>query len=162
MKGMKKKYILAILLLLSILPNIYQNYIYYKIPTNPLMEINEDNLVKCYFTDDSSDLSIDKSIDNVKNNTLIFEYFCSLKLVPLNEKRNKDEIYKHLNSTFFSYGFNFENPSYYIFINEIWLDNLTILSIRSNKLNFKEGYYKIIDTEFDYNYINGLFYETKN
>ena len=44
----------------------------------------------------------------------------------------------------------------YIYISEIYLDDLTIVSIRSNIPKFRNGYYKIIDSKFDYEYINDL------
>ncbi len=58
--------------------------------------------------------------------------------------------------------FSFDTPDSNIFINEIYLDNLTILSIRSDRQRFKNGYYKIIDGKFDYKHINDLIANSKN
>lgn len=53
--------------------------------------------------------------------------------------------------------FKFDKPTNFkVFINEIYLDNLTVLSIRSNKPGFNNGYYKIMNNKFDYKYINEL------
>jgi len=81
-------------------------------------------------------------------------------LIPLKKETNKEEIFKHDNDINFSYRLRFRPPKpsayYYITIDEIWLDNLSVLCIRSNKPGFHDGYYKIIDSKFDYKYVNDL------
>ncbi|WP_202709969.1 hypothetical protein [Sporosalibacterium faouarense] len=68
-----------------------------------------------------------------------------------------DEIYKHENDIYYSGMFQFDIPSSFeVYINEIYLDDLTIISIRLNKPGFNNGYYKILDNKFDYEYINKL------
>ncbi len=153
------KYLLCILLFVSLLIYFYLNYIYYLIPYNPLNNIG-DNPYSCHFDLNNSDgVSTTKASDNLNNNTLIFKYFSDLNLKPLKKSTNtnREEIFEHKNDINFSYRFRFDPPTYYyIYINEIWLDNLSVLSIRSNKPGLHNGYYKIIDSKFDYKYVNDL------
>ncbi|SHK61500.1 hypothetical protein [Paramaledivibacter caminithermalis] len=157
---MKKiKYLFIVLILYVLLANLYQNYIYYLIPYNPLEDIT-DNPYSCHFTINYSNDGITNASYNLNTNTLIFKYFSDLNLIPLKEETNKEEIFKHDNDINFSYRFRFHPPKssayYYITIDEIWLDNLSVLYIRSNKPGFHNGYYKIIDSKFDYKYVNDL------
>jgi hypothetical protein len=163
---MKKfKYLFIVLILFFLLIYFYQNHIYYLIPYNPLEDIT-DNPTSCHFDLNHSNGVSTKASHNLNNNILIFKYFSDLNLIPLKEKINKEEIYKHKTNIHFSYSFRFSpqtSPTYYyIFIKEIWLDNLSILSIRSNKPGFHNGYYKIIDSKFDYRYVNDLITISQN
>lgn len=155
---MKKfKYLFSIFVLFYLLTNFYQNYIYYKIPYNPLTEFATDNPPSFHFSENHPNDTISKSSHDLNTNTLIFKYFSDLNLIPLKEKAHWNEIYKHEKDIYFSGMFEFTSPSHSkVFINEIWLDNLTILSIRSDKPGFHNGYYKIIGSKFDYKYINDL------
>ncbi|RKD31184.1 hypothetical protein BET03_03390 [Thermohalobacter berrensis] len=157
---MKKiKYLFTVLILSVLLVNLYQNYIYYLIPYNPLEDIT-DNPYSCHFTLNYSNGGITNASYNLNTNTLIFKYFSDLNLIPLKEETNKEEIFEHESDINFSYRFRFRPPKpsthYYITIDEIWLDNLSVLFIRSNKPGFHDGYYKIIDSKFDYKYVNDL------
>ncbi|MBB6218871.1 hypothetical protein HNQ80_005046 [Anaerosolibacter carboniphilus] len=162
---MKKfKYLFSVLLFVLLI-YFYQNHIYYLIPYNPLKG-TADNPYSCHFDLNYSDGVLTKVSHNLNSNTLIFKYFSDLNLIPLKKAANKEEIFEHKNDIHFSYRFRFGPPTspkyYYIFINEIWLDNLSILSIRSNKPGFHNGYYKIIDSKFDYKYVNDLITNSQN
>lgn len=161
---MKKiKFIFIVLILFSLSIYFYQNFIYYKIPYNPLGRFVKDTPSGCDFQECHSNNMIDKFSHNLDNNALIFKYFSSLKLIPLKEKTNLKEIYKHNTDIYFSYTFNLGPPSYnYVYISEIWLDNLSTLSIRSDSPGFHNGYYKILNSKFDYKYVNGLITNFQN
>ena len=153
------------LLLFFLLIYFYQNYIYYKIPYNPLVELITDTPTSCYLKEyHPNNKMIDKSSHNLKSNTLISKYFKDLNLIPLKKEANRNEIFNHKNDTHFSYMLKIgPSPNYNVFISEIWLDNLSILSIRSDKLGFNNnGYYKIIDTKFDYKYVYDLITNSQN
>lgn len=154
----KIKYLLYVVILFFLLLSLYQNYIFYKIPYNPLTELSIDPPAKFYLTlNGSTGTTLSKKSYNLDNNAVILKYFSDLNLIPLKEKRHEDEIYKHETKSYYSCGFRFGDLRYnFIFITEIYLDNLTILSIRSDIPKFKNGYYKIIDSKFDYEYINGI------
>jgi hypothetical protein len=138
----------------------YKNYIYYKIPYNPLVKLLKDAPSSCYVTESHLNNEMDKSSHNLDHNTLIFKYFRGLNLIPLKEKTNFNEIYKHNTDIRFSYMLKFGPPSYSeVFISEIWLDNLTILSIRSDVPGFRTGYYKILG---DYKYVNDLITDSQD
>ena len=161
---MKKiKYVFIALILLFVLTYIYQNYIYYKIPYNPLVELNSDTPSGFHFKENHHNDTINKSSHDKNINTLILKYFSDLNLVPLKEKSNRDEIYNHEKDIYYSGMFEFDTtPNYNVFINEIYLDNLTVLRISSFRPGFKDGYYKIINTKFDYEYINNLITKSQN
>ncbi|MBB6218723.1 hypothetical protein HNQ80_004898 [Anaerosolibacter carboniphilus] len=151
------KYVFSILILFYLLTNFYQNYIYYKIPYNPLVEFTKDTPRGFHFSKNHPNNSINKSSHNLDTNTLIFKYFSDLNLIPLKEKAHWNEIHKHEKEIYFSGMFEFVPPANNkIFIDEIYLDNLTIIAIRSDKRGFHDGYYKIIGSKFDYKYINDL------
>lgn len=159
MKKFKLKYVFIAIVLLLLSIFMYQNYIYYKIPYNPLSELDSDTPSGFHFTENHPhpNDTINMSSHNLNTNRLIFKYFSNLNLVPLKEKSNLDEIHKHEKDIYYSGMFKFDTPSNFkVFINEIYLDNLTVLSIRSNKPGFVNGYYKIMDNKFDYKYINEL------
>lgn len=155
---MKKfKYLVLVLVLVFLSVYLYQNHIYYKIPYNPL-DVITDTPYSCHFTLDYSNGEWStKASRNLNNNALIFKYFSDLNLTPLKIESNKEEIFEHKNGINFSYRFRLGPPTYYyIVIDEIWLDNLSILHIRSSKPRSHNGYYKIIDSKFDYKYVNNL------
>lgn len=161
---MKKFKFFIILLVVSLsLLSFYKEYMYYKISYNPLTKISECMPEKCYFNEYNSysGQEVKKTSENSNTNVLIFEYLRNLKLKPL--KQNNKETYKHETNTYFSYGFKFDSSSnYYIFINEIYLDNLTVMRISSNKPGFPNGYYKISDSKFNYTYVNNLIINSGN
>ncbi|SKC85440.1 hypothetical protein [Maledivibacter halophilus] len=158
---MKKIKCLFILLIFSILlVYFYENHIYYLIPYNPLDELDSDTLVTCYVR-----VNGDSKIKshNPNNNALIFKYLRNLNLRPLNlnKKENRDKFLKHNYNTYYSYKLEFGPPTYYVHIDDIWLDNPTFVYIGSSKLGFRNGYYKIIDSKLDYMYVNELINDSK-
>lgn len=160
--NMKKiKYLFIVLILLSLLTYLYENHIYYLIPYNPLAELDPDTLITCNlrFNGDSKIKN-----HNPNNNALIFKYLRDLKLIPLNldKKINRDKVLKHNYNTYYSYALEFGPPTYYVHIDDIWLDNPTFVYIGSNRFGFRDGYYQIIDSKFDYMYINELINNSQN
>lgn len=155
---MKRLKYLFYVLILFLLLNFYQNYIFYRIPYNPLAELSTDIPTKFYLNlNGPNGVTLSKSSYNLDDNTLIFDYFEKLNLIPLKEKRHRDEIYKHDTESYYSCGFRFGDLKYsFVYITEVYLDDLTVLSIRSDIPKFKNGYYKIIDSKFDYEYINSI------
>lgn len=156
LKKVKCLFFLVISLFCSL--SIYKNYIFYKIPYNPLVQLSTNSPTSFYFdlnTPDGETLS--KSSHKLEDTALIFKYFNELHLIPLKEKKHREEIHGDLASSYYSCGFKFNDlKQNFIFINEIYLDDLTILSIRSDIPKIKNGYYKIIDSKFDYKYINSI------
>lgn len=156
MVEMKKfKYIFFILILVLLSRYLYKNYIYYKIPYNPISR----------YKTVPNGFHITKNLPNGKDTTLIthnlkdckliLQYFSGLKLIPLNYDSALTSINKHKNQPYFTCAFDF-NESEYLFVDEIYIGNLNIIYISSNKPGFNRGYYKIIDSKFNYNYINKL------
>jgi len=159
---MKKfKYLFIALIFSVLLVYLYQNHIYYLIPHNPLDELATDTLATCYLRVNGD---IEKRSQNLNNNALIFKYLSDLNLIPVNlkNKTHRDEIFKHDYNNYYSYGLKFGSPTYYVHINEIWLDNPTFMYIGSSRPSFRSGYYKIIDSKFDYMYVNKLINDSEN
>jgi len=153
-----KKYVHLIFLLVLILLSvyIYQNYVFYKIPYNPIAEYSVENLSSFYIT---KNLSNGEGI-TIKSNDLdtcnkILKYFRELKLIPLKNKTASNENFTEEDSIFFTGMLTF-GQSDKVYISDLMLDNLTILYISSSISDFHDGYYKIIDSKFDYNYIFDL------
>lgn len=157
-RRIKYLFIIAILLLLSIC--LYKNYIYYKLPYNPISHYattsNGFHITK-NLTDGTG---ITLKTHDLNTCNLIFKYFSGLKLVPLKDKLALDSINKQKNRAYFSCTFGF-NELNYLFVNEIYLNNLNVIYISSNKPGFNRGYYKIIDSKFNYNYVNRLITNSK-
>lgn len=153
-----KKFLFRGFFLFCILLYLYHHYIYYLIPYNPLVELTTDPPISCDFRLEGPRGTVySGSNDNLKDHPLIFKYFCDLKIIPLKEEFHWDEIHGHESDYFYSYHFYFGHPTYsYVFIKEIWLDDLAIFYISSDIPRFKDGYYKMIDGKFDYQYINKL------
>lgn len=154
---MKKfKYLISVIILVLLYIYLYQNYIYYKISYNPISEYSAEDLSSFHITKNLSnggEESVSSSDSNICD--LILKYFSELKLQPLKEKAAWNEYFKQENSAYFTGMLSF-NQSDKVYISDILSDNLTILRISSNIPGFKEGYYKIIDAEFDYDYIYNL------
>lgn len=151
------KYLFIVLILFLLSTSLYENYIFYKIPYNPFIEFATDTLGSFYFSENHPDNVVSKSSHNSNTNEYIFKYFSDLKLIPLKEDENREEIYEHKKNIYFSGMFRIDSPPYgNIHINEIYLDNLTILRISSDRLGFKDGYYRIKGDKFDYKYIKDL------
>lgn len=90
---------------------------------------------------------------------LVLEYFSDLKLVPIKDKAAY-EMFKYENSTFYTGMLTF-NESDKILISDISIDSPNLLHISSSIDGFESGYYKIVDSTFDYNYIYNLISETE-
>ena len=158
-RKIKYIFIIAILLFLSIC--LYKNYIYYKLPYNPIS----------HYATTSNGFYITKNLPNGKEislkthdlNTcnLIFKYFSGLNLIPLKNKLALASINKQKYQAYFSCAFGFNN-SENLFIDEIYINNLNVIYLSSSKSGFNRGYYKIIDSKFNYNYINRLITNSKN
>ncbi|MCC5909361.1 MAG: hypothetical protein JJT76_02860 [Clostridiaceae bacterium] len=168
MNKFKFKYVFIGLILLILATFIYQNYIYYKIPYNPLGELNyPDTPTGFHFSENNRKLNetISKSTHNLDTTAYIFEYFSDLNLMPLKSRLKWDEIHND-GDIYYSGMFQFitspPTNGAQIHISEIYLDNLTIIRISSPRRKFKDGYYKIIDDKFDYEYINELITNSEN
>ncbi len=154
MKKFKYLIILLILVLLSLY--IYQNFIYYKIPYNPIAEYSAETLSSFHITKNLSDgEGVTAKSNDINTCNKILKYFSELKLLPLKDRVAWNEYFSEENSTYFTGMLSF-NQSDEVYISDMSLDNLTILHISSNIPGFHEGYYKIIDAKFDYNYIYDL------
>jgi hypothetical protein len=153
------KYLFIALIVFIILIFLYKNYIYYLIPYNPFVEFSEDELKTFRFEEYNSfepSESVHMKSNNLENNKLIFQYFRNLKLKPV----RSNIIEEGLNGNIvYSMSFTFGAPSYgRIFINDLFLEEPSFfrISFSDNRLKNKEGYYQIIDSEFDLNYIKTL------
>lgn len=124
-------------------------------PYNPFIEFSAETPEDFVFKKVYPNNEIHKSTDNSNTAKLIFEYLSSLELIPLKETMN--DFQYHESNIFFLDRLRFGAPSYNtIYINDIYVDDLTILYINANRPGFKDGYYKIMDDKFDYEYINNL------
>lgn len=154
---MKKfKYLIFLLILVLLSLYIYQNYIYYKIPYNTIAEYSTETLSSFHITKNLSDgEGVTAKSNDINACNKILKYFSELKLLPLKDKAAWNESFNQESSTYFTGMLSF-NQSDEVYISDILLDNLTILRISSNIPGFHEGYYKIIGSKFDYNYIYDL------
>lgn len=92
---------------------------------------------------------------------LVLEYLCDLKLIPLKDNKAQKMISDKEHDTYLTGMLKF-TESEEIFIKDIYTDNPTVLYINSaNSRSKREGYYKIVDSTFDYNYIFELISETE-
>ncbi len=154
---MKRYKFLIFLLILGLLSlYIYHNYVYYKIPYNPIAEYSTETLSSFHITENlSNGEEITAKSNELNTCNKILKYFSELKLLPLKDKTAWNENFSQENSTYFTGMLSF-SQSYKVYISDIVLDNLTILHISSNIPGFREGYYKIIGSKFEYNYIYDL------
>lgn len=154
MKSYKYLIFLLILVLLSVY--IYHNYVYYKIPYNPIAEYSAEALSSFHITKNlSNGEGITAKSNDLNTCKKILKYFSGLKLLPLKDEIAWSENFSQENSTYFTGMLSF-SQSHKVYISDIVLDNLTILRISSNVPGFHEGYYKIIGSKFEYNYIYDL------
>ena len=168
MNKSKFKYILIAVILLFGGVLIYQNYLYYIIPHNPLAEIDHEvTPTSFYFSenDRNDGETTTVSTQELDTTTRIFEYLSNLNLVPLNKKSNEEKFYSDEN-IYYSGMFRFKPSSTTdgteVHINEIYIDNLSVLHISSRKRGFEDGYYEIVDDQFDYEYIKELIANSGN
>lgn len=148
-----------IVLMLSFL--VYRNYVYYLIPYNPLKEYYNTtpySVNYILYTDENpSGYHINTDQNNTEyNDEIIFEYFRNLKLVPLSRNEFKMERSLVESTDRVWYSFEFEDYGT-LYINDIFLDNLSVIRISGDNIpQYHEGYFKIVDGEVDYNYISKL------
>lgn len=152
----KNKYIIIALVCILSLPFLYKYYLYYKIPYNPLVKISSD-VMSCsgiQYENPPQDV-ISYISTHSQDCSVIFNYLSDLKLKPLK--------YEDYSTSFdivkvdYRYFLSFTQPDlYYDLSISAWDKDLSIIYISSNKPGFKEGYYKVTDSEFEYKYINEL------
>jgi hypothetical protein len=151
------KYLVFMIGLIFLLVSLYQNFIYYKIPFNPINEFVNESLVHFHITENlPNGEGVNTKCDDPDTCGLILDYFSNLKLIPLKDKAAREVLSKQGNETYLTGMLEF-NQSMKILISDIYLDNRTVIRISSPLAGFKgEGYYKIVDSKFDYNYIINL------
>lgn len=160
MKKMKYLAFLIVIILLSIY--LYQSFIYYKIPFNPIKEYTSESLVDFHITQNLPN-GESVSVESHESHTcdLVLKYLSNLKLTPLKEKKAQNMISDKENVTYITGMLKFNQPGE-IFIKDIYTDDPTVLYISSPIAGFKrEGYYKIVDSSFDYKYIFDLLSDTE-
>lgn len=152
----KNKYIIIALVSVFLLPFLYKYYLYYKIPYNPLLKITS-NITSCSVTEyknppyDPVDMLSSHSYDC----SIIYNYLTGLRLKPL--KYDDHSTNYDIERIDYRYSISFLQPDLYNDITiGVWNKDLSVIYISSNNPDFKDGYYKIEDTEFDYKYINEL------
>ncbi|MEK5391440.1 hypothetical protein NSQ59_13830 [Margalitia sp. FSL K6-0131] len=146
---------LCIVILLSLY--LYQNYIYYKIPFNPIKEYASESLVDFHITKNlPNGEPVNGKCHESKTLGLVLEYFSNLKLIPLKDNDKLTLSPNKGNGTYLTGMLEFKQSTK-IFISDIYIDNPTVLYIGSTTDGFKgKGYYKIVDSKFDYDYIFDL------
>lgn len=151
---MKKiKYLIIVVIVLCLSISLYKNYIYYKIPHNPFDDVDTEIPLKFYFEANNSVDDETKISGDLETSIIAFKYFKNLELLPI----KSDETPEYHQDTYFSGRFKFsESFEEDIIISDIYLENLTVLYVSSDRPGFKDGYYKIINGKFDYEYINDL------
>lgn len=160
MKRMKYLAFTIGIVLLSVY--LYQSFIYYKIPFNPINEYASDSLVDFHITQNfPNGESVNAKSHESKTCDLVLAYFSNLILIPLKDKAALDALSEKGNGTYLTGMLEF-NQSREILISDIFIDNPTVLRISSPIPGFKgEGYYKIVGSKFDYNYIYDLISDTE-
>lgn len=154
---MKKiKYLFITLTFIFFATIIYQNYIYYTISNNSLSKRSVEPIT-CSVTDYNPNLSENNSenskfenTSNSKDCSAIFKYLKDLNLKPM---KSKDFDYSTMN---LRYDIRLDSPDNDNLTILVWLDDLSSIYIDSEKPDLPRGYYKIINSEFNYKYINNL------
>lgn len=145
------KYIFMFLVLSALSINVYQNFIFYQIPYNPLSDLpkedpNEYYISRFYFDKDDVDEAMQYQRTEEKENCKkAFEYFKNLKLIPV---KDSEKIYQMEREGDFdlNYNLSFEQnmkSPHYLHIKEIGVDDIKFLEIRCDYKGFYDGYYKI-------------------
>ena len=152
MKKLKYLVIAIVVVILSVY--IYKNFIYYRIPFNPIKEYTAESLVDFHITQNlDNGKKISAKSHNPDTCDAILEYFSSLKLMPLTDKAAQKALSKNGNETYITGMLKFEQSGE-IFISDIFKKTPNVIHISSSIDGFKgEGYYKIVDSKFDYKYI---------
>ncbi|WP_371069445.1 hypothetical protein [Sediminibacillus sp. JSM 1682029] len=136
---------------------LYQHFIYYMIPFNPLEEYATESPVDFHLTHNLSDgEEINAKTHDQKTCDLILEYLGNLELKPLKDKDARNALAKKENEGYIT-GMLKLDQSREIFISDLFINDPDVLHISSSIAGFKgEGYYKIVDSTFDYDYIMEL------
>lgn len=160
MKKMKYVVLFIVVLLLSFY--IYKSFIYYAIPYNPIKEYESESLVDFHFTKHlPNGESVVVKCQDTNNCDESLKYLSELKLVPLKQKAALKKFSKQEDTTHFTGVLEFDQHNM-ILISDILAGNPTFLRFSSNITGFKEGYYKIVDSDFNYNYIFDLLNDNTN
>ncbi|CAM3299404.1 hypothetical protein FITA111629_15240 [Filibacter tadaridae] len=153
MKKIKYLAFAIVIVLLSIF--LYKGFIYYKISFNPIKEFASESLVDFHISKNLPDgESVTAKCHDENTCGLVLEYLSNLKLVPLKDKAAQDML-NYENAIYFDGMLKF-NESEVIFISDISIDTPNVLRISSSITGFKDGYYKIEDSKFDYDHIYEL------
>ncbi|WOV83046.1 hypothetical protein PGH26_08850 [Sporosarcina jeotgali] len=158
MKKMKYLAFAIVLALISIY--LYKGFIYYLIPFNPIKQYASESNVDFYITKNLPDGDgVNAKCEDANTCGLVLEYLSDLKLKPIKDKKAQAML-NYENATYYNGALRF-NELDMIFISDISIDTPNILRISSSITGFKNGYYEIVDSKFDYNYIYDLISETK-
>ncbi len=156
MKVSKLKWLCIIVVVLVIGTVIYPNYIYYMIPRNPLTKLDSYTLKEFRISEHTSENVNVLKCNDISTNNLIYKYIKDLELIPTKER----PIYVS-EDIYYRGKLQFEEKDmlsdyYYIIISDLCFNSMDIIHLNSNIRRFPRGYYKILDTEFDYEYIKDL------
>lgn len=149
----KSNYLIFSIILVILSVYLYQNYIYYRIPHNPIAKYSSKDpisfSIEKIFPNGESSIIFTKK--NSKYNKKILEYFSNLELIPM---KNKTVYNMNISvEQIYFIGFLEFDFSKYIIVKDIFIENLNIIYISSNIDGLNSGYYKIINSEFDYEFI---------
>ncbi|MFJ7973739.1 hypothetical protein [Psychrobacillus sp. NPDC096389] len=158
----KIKYLVFAIAIALLSIYLYQNFIYYQIPFNPIKEYVSESMVDFHITQNlPNGESVSVKCHEPDTCDLVLEYLSDLKLIPLKDKKAQKMISDKEHDTYLTGVLKF-TESEEIFIKDIYIDDPTVLYISSANSGFKrEGYYKIVDSTFDYNYIFELISKTE-
>lgn len=131
------------------------------VPYNPIKEYASESLVDFHFTKNLPNGESD-SVKCQDTNTCdeALKYLSELKLVPLKQKAALERFSNQERSTYFTGALEFEQYDV-ILISDILASNPTYLYFSSQITGFKGGYYKIVDSTFDYDYLYELINKTE-
>lgn len=153
MKKMKYTAFAIVIVLLSIY--LYKSFIYFTIPFNPIEEYASESQVDFFITKNLPDGDgVNAKCKDENTCGKVLEYLSELKLKPLKDKVAQEKL-NYENTTYFSGALKLDD-SELIFISDISVDTPNILRMSSSITGFKSGYYEVVDSEFDYDYIYNL------
>ncbi|MFC5604556.1 hypothetical protein [Sporosarcina koreensis] len=156
----KIKYLTFAIIIVLLSLYLYENFIYYRFPFNPIKEYTSEPNIDFYFSRNlPNGEGITTKCQHANTCGLVLEYLSDLNLMPLKDNAAQGML-KYGNVTYFTGMLKF-NESDKIFISDISIDTPNILRIYSPINGFKGGYYKIMDSKFDYNYIYNLTGDTE-
>ncbi len=153
----KMKYFVLALGIIFLSVYLYQHFIYYMIPFNPIEEYAAESPDDFHITQNLPDgEKVNAKSHDQKTCDLILEYLSNLKLKPLKDKDARNALAKKENEAYIT-GMLKLDQSREIFISDLFIDDPDVLYISSSIAGFNgEGYYKIVDSTFDYDYIIDL------